>query len=86
MKISVSLGADDVAMLDRYVEQAGLPSRSAGIQEAIRLLRDPKLEADYAAAWDEWAQSEVGADWESTVGDGLNQCFVVTSTSSPSSP
>ena len=50
MKLSVSLSADDLAALDRYVEQAGLESRSAAVQQAIRRLQDPELEAAYAAA------------------------------------
>lgn len=57
MKVSVSLSEQDLADLDRYVEQAGLESRSAGIQQAIRRLPDPQLEAAYAAAWDEWADA-----------------------------
>ena len=55
MKVSVSLSAQDLAALDRYVEQSGLESRSAGVQQAIRRLQDPQLEAAYAAAWEEWA-------------------------------
>jgi mRNA-degrading endonuclease toxin of MazEF toxin-antitoxin module len=36
---------------------AGLESRSAAVQRAIRMLADPQLEADYATAWDEWEAS-----------------------------
>lgn len=71
MKLSVSLSDDDVAVLDTYVERTGLPSRSAGVQRAIRMLRYPALEDDYGKAWAEW--SSVGEDdvWESASGDGL---------------
>ena len=70
MKLSVSLSDEDVAVLDAYVEQAGLPSRSAGVQRAVRMLRHPALEDDYDRAWTEWATA--GQDeWETTVGDGL---------------
>jgi Arc/MetJ-type ribon-helix-helix transcriptional regulator len=71
MKLSVSLSDEDVEVLDAYVERAGLPSRSAGVQRAVRMLRYPALEDDYDAAWAEW--SVVGEDevWENTAGDGL---------------
>lgn len=71
MKLSVSLSERDIAALDRYVEQAGLDSRSAGIQHAIRRLRDPGLEDAYLAAWDEWAGSGDAEPWASTTADGL---------------
>ncbi len=50
MKLSVSLPDQDVALLDKYVRSAGLPSRSAAVRHAVRLLRHPDLEQDYAAA------------------------------------
>lgn len=71
MKISISLSEQDVATLDEYARAIGLPSRSAAVQQAIRALRLPDLEDDYAAAWDEWAQSGDEADWEGLAGDGL---------------
>ncbi|HEY3437817.1 MAG TPA: ribbon-helix-helix domain-containing protein [Actinotalea sp.] len=71
MKLSVSLSEADVAALDKYAHAAGLSSRSAAIQQAIRLLGDPELEDSYAAAWDEWAASGDAAAWESTAADGL---------------
>ena len=71
MKLSISLSEEDVAALDRYVQAAGVPSRSAAIQMAIRLLSDPALEDDYAAAWDEWQASGEATAWEATSADGL---------------
>lgn len=71
MKLSISLSDDDVAALDRYVQAAGVPSRSAAIQRAIRLLHDPQIEDAYAAAWDEWQESGDAASWEVTTADGL---------------
>ena len=71
MKLSVSLSDDDVAALDEYVERAGLPSRSAGLQRAIQMLRHPSLEDDYANAWTEWATDGEEEVWEQTVSDGL---------------
>lgn len=71
MKVSVSLSEEDLAALDRYVEQAGLGSRSAGVQEAIRRLQDPQLEADYASAWEEWTRAGDEDAWAVTSSDGL---------------
>lgn len=72
MKLSVSLPEEDVAVLDRYVEALGLPSRSAGVQQALRLLRGRDLERDYEAAWEEWEASGDLQAWESAAGDGLS--------------
>jgi len=71
VKLSVSLSDEDVAVLDGYVERAGLPSRSAGLQRAIRMLRYPALEDDYDDAWSEWAAGGEAEAWEESVGDGL---------------
>lgn len=72
MKLSVSLSDDDVAVLDAYVERAGLRSRSAGLQRAIRMLRHPTLEDDYADAWSEWKATDEADVWDRTVGDGID--------------
>jgi Arc/MetJ-type ribon-helix-helix transcriptional regulator len=72
VKLSVSLPEEDVAALDEYARTAGLRSRSAALQHAIRLLRHPGLEDDYAAAWQEWESSGEQAAWENTSGDGLS--------------
>jgi Arc/MetJ-type ribon-helix-helix transcriptional regulator len=71
MKLSISLSDEEVAALDKYAQAAGLPSRSAAIQQAIRLLGDPELEDAYAKAWDEWQASGDAEAWESTAADGL---------------
>ena len=71
MKLSVSLTVQDVATLDEYAHTAGLRSRSAALQQAIRLLRLAELETDYAEAWDEWAGSGDRSAWEVTSADGL---------------
>jgi Arc/MetJ-type ribon-helix-helix transcriptional regulator len=71
MKLSVSLSEEDVALLDEYARSSGLPSRSAALQCAVRLLRHADLEQDYAAAWEDWESSGERAAWEGTVGDGL---------------
>lgn len=71
MKLSVSLPDEDVALLDEYVRASDLASRSAAVQHAVRLLRHPDLEQDYAAAWQEWDSSGEQAAWEHTAADGL---------------
>jgi Arc/MetJ-type ribon-helix-helix transcriptional regulator len=71
MKLSVSLPDEDVATLDDYARSQGLRSRSAALQRAIGMLRNPELEQDYAAAWEEWEASGEEASWEATAADGL---------------
>lgn len=71
MKLSVSLTDEDVALMDDYLGRSGLQSRSAVIRRALQLLRQPDLEEDYAAAWDEWASSGEHEAWESTIADGV---------------
>jgi len=72
MKLSISLSDEDVEVLDAYVIRAGLPSRSAAVQRAIRMLRYPTLEQDYGDAWAEWSDAGDDTAWEATVGDGLS--------------
>jgi Arc/MetJ-type ribon-helix-helix transcriptional regulator len=71
VKISISLPDEDVAALDEYARTSGLKSRSAVVRRALVLLRQPDLEQDYAAAWDEWESSGDQAAWEGTAADGL---------------
>ena len=71
MKLSVSLPDEDVAVLDEYVRTSGLASRSAALQFAVRLLRHPDLEQQYAEAWEEWDASSEQSSWDSTAADGL---------------
>ncbi|MEJ7695570.1 MAG: ribbon-helix-helix domain-containing protein [Candidatus Limnocylindrales bacterium] len=71
MKVSVSLPGDDIEFLNNYVKERGLGSRSAALQQAIRLLRTGELSAAYEAAWDEWAADADNAAWDEAVRDGL---------------
>ena len=71
LKLSVSLSESEVAALDKYAQAAGLKSRSAAIQQAIRLLGDPELQSAYEAAWQEWETSGDADAWESAAADGL---------------
>ncbi|WP_432546446.1 ribbon-helix-helix domain-containing protein [Kineococcus sp. SYSU DK004] len=71
MKLSISLSEADVAALDEHVREAGLPSRSAAVQQAVRALTRQRLEQDYAAAWEDWEGSEDREVWEGAAADGL---------------
>jgi len=71
MKMSVSLPDEDVEFLDQYARSKGIPSRSAVVHKAIRLLRSAELGSDYADAWREWAGSGDADAWDRTIGDGL---------------
>lgn len=71
MKLSVSLPDDDVGYLDDYAKAQGLPSRSAVVHKAVRLLRATELGGAYEQAWTEWSESGESDLWDSTVSDGL---------------
>ena len=71
MKLSVSVTDDDVDFIDRYATSHGLTSRSAVFQKAVRLLRDAELAGDYAAAFDDWEQSDDAGLWDASASDGL---------------
>lgn len=71
MKLSISVPPADVQLLDEFARSAGFPSRSAAVQYAIRLLRLPNLEQDYAAAWEDWEASGDQDAWATTASDGL---------------
>ena len=68
--MSVSLSPSEVAVLDKNAQSARLKSRSAAIQQAIKLLGDPDLEDAYTAAWQEWEDAGEAEAWAVTVADG----------------
>ena len=70
MKISVSIPDEDVETLDAYAQAHQLPSRSATIRQAIRLLRTSDLVLDYATAFEEWSEADT-ALWDTAAGDGI---------------
>lgn len=70
MKISVSIPDEDVETLDAYAQAHQLPSRSATIRQAIRLLRTSDLVLDYSEAFGEWSEADA-ALWDNAAGDGL---------------
>jgi Arc/MetJ-type ribon-helix-helix transcriptional regulator len=71
MKVSVSLPVEDVEFLDAYAHAQGLPSRSAALHRAVRLLRGAELVPAYEDAFVSWEESEDAADWDHTTGDNL---------------
>lgn len=75
MKLSISLSELDLAFLDQFAKDSALPSRSAAIQKALRLVRESNLGSSYEEAWSEWETNEDSILWDRTLGDGLNQPF-----------
>jgi Arc/MetJ-type ribon-helix-helix transcriptional regulator len=71
MKVSISLAEEEVEFLDAYARSKRMPSRSAVVQRAVRLLRASELAGPYAEAWEEWAAADDAELWASTVADGL---------------
>jgi Arc/MetJ-type ribon-helix-helix transcriptional regulator len=71
MKVSISLPPEDLDYLDAYAKKTGLPTRSAALQKAVRLLRTAELSQAYAAAWEEFDADGEAALWETTIGDGI---------------
>ena len=71
MKLSVSIPDDDVEFLDAYAQAQGLPSRSAVLHKAVRLLRGTELSLAYEDAFVSWDESEDAAEWDVTTGDSL---------------
>ena len=67
----MSLPDEDLTFLDAYVVEKGLPSRSAALHKAIRLLRASGLGSAYEAAWSEW-RVENESMWDASSSDGLN--------------
>jgi putative addiction module CopG family antidote len=71
MKLSVSLPDQDVEYLDALAESGRYPSRSAVLQQAVRLLRTSELGDAYETAWSEWSASGEADAWESATPDGV---------------
>ena len=63
MKLSVGLPAQDIAFLDTYARDHGLPSRSAALRHAIRLLRTRELAAAYESEWDVRGSTGEAEEW-----------------------
>lgn len=72
MKLSVSLPDRDVQTIDDYAKLAGLDSRSAVLQHAIKLVRYEILKQQYLEQFrdyegsedEEWANANLGVQLE----------------------
>ncbi|GAA1923132.1 hypothetical protein GCM10009775_14420 [Microbacterium aoyamense] len=71
-KVSLSLDDRDISFLDGETSAGRFASRSAAVQEAVRLLRESRLADAYAEAYGEWQESDDGAAWDAASGDGLS--------------
>jgi hypothetical protein len=60
-----------VEFLDAYAQAQGLPSRSAVLHKAVRLLRGTELSLAYEDAFVSWDESEDAAEWDVTTGASL---------------
>jgi Arc/MetJ-type ribon-helix-helix transcriptional regulator len=66
------LPAEDVDYLDAYAQAQDLPSRSAVLHKAVRLLRASELGAAYEDAWNDWTESGEAEIWDVVTSDGIN--------------
>ena len=71
MKLSVSLPDEDIEFLDEYAKAQGIPTRSAVMQKAVRLLRSSTLGPSYEDAWREWSDEGDDAVWDTALDDGI---------------
>lgn len=72
MKLSVSLPDEDIEFLDAYAKAQGIPTRSAVMLKAVRLLRSSALGPSYEDAWREWSDSGEESVWQTALDDGLS--------------
>ena len=78
MKLSVSLSEKDVEFLDFYITAHDLETRSAGLQAALRALRDVELEDEYEQAFspeESREDPEVLAHWQRMWDEGGGPLF-----------
>lgn len=66
-KVSLSLSESDVAFLDLETLSGRYASRSAAVQDAVRLLRESRLADAYAEAFAEGYDDA----WDAADADGL---------------
>jgi Arc/MetJ-type ribon-helix-helix transcriptional regulator len=66
-KVSLSLSEGDIAFLDLETLSGRYASRSAAVQDAVRLLRESRLADAYAEAFADGYDDE----WDAADADGL---------------
>lgn len=69
LKVSLSLSETDLAFLDTEQLSGRYASRSAAVQDAVRLLRESRLADAYAQAFGDGDGYD--EDWDAAVDDGL---------------
>lgn len=72
-KLSISLNTPIAAFIEQYQREHGLRTKSEVVSLALELLRERELEAQYAAAWQEWKESGEADVWDVTASDGLKR-------------
>ncbi len=74
MKLSVSMDAPLVAFMASYQQKAGLKSRSAVVEEALKLLAAREAEAELALAYAASAVQDIAMAQEAqaSYNDGLS--------------
>ena len=74
MKLSVSLNSANMAFLNAYQVKRGHKSRSAVIDEALRLLAQREFESELSAAYAASAEQDLAMvrEAEASYGDGLD--------------
>lgn len=69
MKVSLSLSTEDLAFLDDQTRTGVYSSRSAAVQDAVRVLREERLADAYVAAFAEPADDA----WDAASADGVSR-------------
>lgn len=74
MKLSVSMDAPLVAFMTAYQQKAGLKSRSAVVEEALKLLAAREAEAELASAYAASSVQDVAMakEAQASYNDGLS--------------
>ena len=70
-KLSVSLNPTRIDFIEQYQSSHQVRTKSEVVDRALELLQQEELKLQYAAAYQEWADSGEEEVWEVTVGDGL---------------
>lgn len=71
--VTVSIPPAQLAFLDAYTAHHAGATRESAVQDAIALLRQVDLEAQYEQADAEWLDSDDAAAWEAVIADGLTE-------------
>ncbi len=70
-KVSVSLSPDDIAFLDDLAVSGEVASRSAALQQAIRVMREQRLKDDYYEMFSSPEYAREAEEWDAISIEGL---------------